>query len=92
MRKYKLPSDEQRILDDFYNDTLISSVTSAEDKTIASIAAYNFAKKAERINIRLKHQDLNHIKRIAAEEGMPYQTLISSVLHKYAAGYLKLAK
>ncbi|ACP53407.1 hypothetical protein RPATATE_1107 [Rickettsia parkeri str. Tate's Hell] len=36
--------------------------------------------------------DLNHIKRIAAQERMSYQTLIASVLHKYASGYLKLDK
>ncbi|MGX8189368.1 hypothetical protein [Rickettsia conorii] len=36
--------------------------------------------------------DLNHIKRIAAQERMPYQTLIASVLHKYVSGHLKLDK
>ena len=91
MQKYKLSQDEQEILDAFSSDTLTISTTNTEDKKVAEIAASNFSKKAERINIRLKYQDLNHIKRIAAQEGIPYQTLIASVLHKYAAGYLKLA-
>jgi predicted DNA binding CopG/RHH family protein len=41
-------------------------------------------KKTERINIRITMKDLKDIKKIAALEGIPYQTLISSILHKYA--------
>ena len=92
MKKYILSDEEQEILNAFNDNLLPVSDTSDEDKRIAQIAAANFTKKAERINIRLKSQDLIHIKRIAAQEGMPYQTLISSVLHKYAAGYLKLSQ
>ncbi|MEA3307661.1 MAG: antitoxin [Elusimicrobiota bacterium] len=40
-------------------------------------------KKNKRINIRISQRDLTHIQRRAIEEGLPYQTLISSVLHKY---------
>jgi predicted DNA binding CopG/RHH family protein len=42
--------------------------------------------KDARINIRLSSADLEMLKRRAAQEGLPYQSLISSVLHKYAAG------
>lgn len=66
MKKYKLPSEEQEILDAFHSHALPSSITFAEDKKIAEVAASNFANKSERINIRLKYQDLNHIKRVAA--------------------------
>jgi hypothetical protein len=44
--------------------------------------------KNKRINIRLSERDLVHIQRKAIEEGLPYQTLISSVLHKYISGNL----
>lgn len=44
--------------------------------------------KDQRINIRLTRGDLFRIKAIAVEEGMPYQTLIASVLHKYVTGRL----
>jgi len=44
--------------------------------------------KDKRINIRLSSRDLEDIQMRAAEEGMPYQTLIASVLHKYASGRL----
>ncbi|HJD59775.1 MAG TPA: hypothetical protein LFW20_03805 [Rickettsia endosymbiont of Omalisus fontisbellaquei] len=95
MKKYKLTEEEQEILDYFEQDNVIRKPISAEvekEINIAKIAATNFFKKSERINIRLPLHDLNHIKRVAAQEGMPYQTLIASVLHKYASGYLKLDK
>jgi predicted DNA binding CopG/RHH family protein len=44
--------------------------------------------KDKRINIRLSSRDLEDIQTRAAEEGMPYQTLIASVLHKYVGGRL----
>lgn len=49
-------------------------------------AALATARKDQRINIRLTQRDLTAIKSIALEEGMPYQTLIASVLHKYVTG------
>jgi len=44
--------------------------------------------KNKRINIRISEKDLTHIQRKAIEEGLPYQTLISSVIHKYVSGAL----
>ncbi len=44
--------------------------------------------KNKRINIRVSERDLVHIQRKAIEEGLPYQTLISSVIHKYINGNL----
>ena len=44
--------------------------------------------KDKRINIRLSSRDLEAVQTRAAEEGMPYQTLIASVLHKYVSGRL----
>lgn len=45
-------------------------------------------KKDQRINIRISGMDLKEIKRKAVEEGIPYQTLVSSILHKYVSGRL----
>jgi predicted DNA binding CopG/RHH family protein len=42
-------------------------------------------KKDMRVNIRLSSKDLEALKKRALEEGIPYQTLMSSVLHKYAS-------
>jgi predicted DNA binding CopG/RHH family protein len=49
-------------------------------------AAKNTLKKDARINIRLSSKDLGDIQVIAVREGIPYQTLLSSVIHKYASG------
>ena len=46
-------------------------------------------RKDRRLNIRLSSKDLEAIQKRALAEGLPYQTLISSLLHKYAAGRLK---
>ena len=43
------------------------------------------------LNIRISENDLSALQRRAAREGIPYQTLIGSVLHKYASGFLKEA-
>lgn len=93
MKNYKLSKGEKEILEAFENSE-ISHVKGKNDsfkaeKQIAMQAAESFTKKSERINIRLTPYDLDHLKRIAIKEGMPYQTLISSILHKYAAGYLR---
>lgn len=55
MKKYKLSSEEEEILEAFHSNALSSSITFAEDKKIAEVAASNFADKSERINIRLKY-------------------------------------
>lgn len=49
-------------------------------------AAHETMKKITRINIRLKADDLEDIKKIADRKGLPYQTLIGSVLHRFAKG------
>jgi len=45
-------------------------------------------RKDKRVNIRMTTRDLSHFQKRAVEEGLPYQTLISSVLHKYINGRL----
>jgi predicted DNA binding CopG/RHH family protein len=54
-------------------------------------AAYAKAtfRKDRRVNIRISSKDLEAIQKRALEEGLPYQTLISSLLHKYASGRLR---
>ena len=55
------------------------------------VIAKNSLKKDQRINIRLASKDLMDLQTKAMQEGLPYQTLISSVLHKYVTGQLKSA-
>lgn len=46
-------------------------------------------RKDQRVNIRISSKDLQGIQTRALEEGLPYQTLISSLLHKYVSGRLR---
>jgi len=44
-------------------------------------------KKDKRLNIRISSKDLEGIQRAAIREGIPYQTLVSSIIHKFVLGY-----
>jgi predicted DNA binding CopG/RHH family protein len=59
-----------------------------EGRRYAGYARATF-RKDRRLNIRISSRDLEAIQKRALEEGLPYQTLISSLLHKYAAGRLR---
>jgi len=84
----KLDPEEQELLDAFDSGTLaqIANVDS-ELKLHREYATAMFQKDA-RINIRISSKDLRLIQKRALSEGLPYQTLISSLLHKYAEGRL----
>lgn len=56
-------------------------VTGEKRRSIEAILERN--RKTKNINIRISEPDLTRLKKKGEEEGMPYQTLISSVLHKY---------
>ena len=81
---------------DSYEKELLAAYDSGELKSVASkteLARYRSAARAtaikdQRVNIRMSSGDLNDIRVKALEEGVPYQTLIASVLHKYATGRL----
>ncbi len=87
MKKAKLDLDEKHILEDFDADAF-SSVLTPERKQALAEAAQATSKKDRRINIRISSRDLSSLQRRALEEGVPYQTLVSSVLHKYVSGGL----
>jgi len=76
---------EKEILEAYENGKL----KPAESKTDYQTIARNTMKKNRKINIRISDNDLSALQRRAAREGIPYQTLIGSVLHKFASGFLK---
>ena len=86
-KKIELNDSEKQLLDSFENDEWKSVKDFDKQKRIAKTAAKNTLRKDARINIRLSTTDLLRIKQKAAFEGIPYQTLIASILHKYAAGH-----
>lgn len=86
-RNIVLDTEEKELLDSFENDEWQSIEDFEQEKSIAQNAAANYLKKDIRINIRISSSDLTRIKQKAAYEGLPYQTLIASILHKYSAGH-----
>lgn len=84
----KLDKTEKQVLRDYDGDEFKSVITPARRKSIQEIAKHS-VKKDKRINIRLSGRDLAALQRRALEEGIPYQTLVSSVLHKYVSGGLQ---
>ena len=88
MNKLKLNSEEREILKDFESGKFKSELSQKRIKELRSVAEETF-KKDRRINIRLSSRDLESLQRRAMEEGMPYQTLVSSILHKYISGRLQ---
>lgn len=87
MKKPKLDLEEQGLLEDFEADAFHSVLTPERKQALAE-AARATSKKDRRINIRISSRDLSSLQRRALEEGVPYQTLVSSVLHKYVSGGL----
>jgi predicted DNA binding CopG/RHH family protein len=87
MSKVKLDAEEKEILRDFEAGEFKSVLTMQRKQQLAKAAEDTF-KKDKRINIRISSHDLESIQRRALEEGIPYQTLISSIIHKYVSGSL----
>jgi len=85
----KLNNEEREILDHF-NSNGFELDSSKND--VHSAYARNTLKKDKRINIRISSRDLEGIQRKAIKEGLPYQSLIASVLHKYVSGQLTESK
>jgi predicted DNA binding CopG/RHH family protein len=79
---------ENEILGEYEDGKLKSIGLSESEKERLSEVATNTLKKNKRVNIRLSEHDLQAIQRKALQEGLPYQTLISSLIHKYTNGLL----
>ena len=88
MSKLKLSKEEKEILKDFEAGEFKSVLTPKRKKAIQAAAEETF-KKDKRINIRISSRDLESLQRRALEEGIPYQTPVSSILHKYVSGSLR---
>ena len=85
----KLDKEELQILKDFERGQFKRIDNFEDEKKKLEEAAANTLKKDKRINIRISSRDLELIQMQAAREGVPYQTFISSSLHKLVTGRLK---
>ncbi|MFZ5571497.1 MAG: antitoxin [Thermodesulfobacteriota bacterium] len=83
-----LDKEESDLMKSLENDEWQSVKDLKQQKKAAVEAARNTLKKEKRINLRLSQKDYHEIQIKAVEEGIPYQTLISSIIHKYLNGSL----
>jgi len=86
MTKLKLEQDELELLAAYEQDEWKSAKHVKEQKEKYRAYARATFKKDKRVNIRISSKDLMNLRKRAIHEGVPYQTLIASVLHKYASG------
>jgi predicted DNA binding CopG/RHH family protein len=78
--------EEREIIQSFEKGGWVSN--KSKIPKIQRLAKENL-KKSKRINIRLTIKDLEDVKKLASLEGIPYQTFVSSIIHKYANGQIK---
>jgi len=84
----KMDKEEREILDAYDKGKLnLSSPSKKERDKIQSMAERTF-RKDRRVTIRLYDHDLKGVQKKAMEKGMPYQTLISAMIHQYVEGDL----
>ncbi|MBU0694659.1 MAG: antitoxin [Candidatus Omnitrophica bacterium] len=82
----KIKGEDKEILE-AYEGGAFKSVPNVKKEVVRYREyAKSTLRKNKRINIRMSESDIVHIQRKAVENGLPYQTLISSILHKYANG------
>ncbi len=77
------------LLQSIENDEWVSVKNKSEFIKSLQQVAQNTMTKDQRMNIRISKKDLLQLKTRALEEGMPYQTLVTSIIHKYINGNLK---
>jgi len=83
-----LDDEEREIIEAFDNDTLKQAADASMIRSQHQTYAEAMFKKDARINIRLSSRDLRGLQKKALAEGIPYQTLVASIIHKYIEGRL----
>lgn len=82
---------ERRLIKDIENDEFVSVPNQKEEIAKAVLYAKNFLKKEKRITLRVAKRDLEKIQEKAIKTGIPYQTLINSLIRQYANGRISIA-
>jgi len=88
MSNLKLQKDELELLASYEAEEWKSAKKLKEQKEQYHTYARATFRKDKRVNIRISEKDLLDLQKRAIRQGLPYQTLLSSVLHKYASGTL----
>jgi len=88
----KMDEYELDLLDAIDADTEFQRVENFEEELLeAKMAASNFLKKTKNVNIRIPEFDMLMLKRRSAELNIPYQTILSSLIHQYVTQKVKLS-
>lgn len=90
--KTKLTKEEKELLDSFEKDKWVPVTNLTERKKELMAYARNTLRKDKRLNIRISERDLLELQKRAVNEGLPYQTYISSIIHKFINGNLVEAR
>ncbi len=88
-KNLKLDKEEKEIEEAFENSNIQELKVTPQQRKSLQNSAKATLEKIKNINIRLTELDLYNLKIKAMEEGIPYQTLIGSIIHKYTSGILK---
>ncbi len=88
MTHHDMDTEERDILDRFERGELRTAPGADREMEDAREAAHNTFKKTRRVNLRVTERDYMLVRARAREEGIPYQTLLSSIIHKYVSGRL----
>jgi predicted DNA binding CopG/RHH family protein len=86
--KTKLTKEEKEILDSFERGEWVPVADLSKRKKELAEYARNTLRKDKRLNIRISERDLIELQRKAVKEGLPYQTYVSSIIHKFINGTL----
>ena len=81
-----LDKEEKELIRSIEKGEWVESRETAKQKKLAKKYAEATMRKDMRMNIRISERDLKNLKKKALEEGIPYQTMVSMILHKYLAG------
>jgi len=84
-----LDKEETDLVRSLENEEWVSDLTKKEKRQYEEYAHYSLNKQ-KRINIRMSERDLKKFKAKAIEEGIPYQSLISMLIHKYNEGKVSI--
>jgi len=87
-KQFDIEKQEKAILEDFEKGDFVSVDNLEEEMQLAREAARKFTQRDQRVNVRISSTDLTSARRLAIQEGIPYQILLASIIHKYVTGRL----
>lgn len=89
MKKLLLTKEEAELEKEIENGEWVAVPDMTKEIKKYQTHTHNALNKIKKINIRMSDWDYNNIKLRAVQEGLPYQTLVSSIIHKYLTGQIK---